>query len=156
MKGSSTSYSLILNVFTSFDIQRLFKKSACVLSSTTKKGEIESAIMPLILFWCWWQHAFLELIMLSSISQDYVSSAMCVDHDYKQRGIYYSRAENTRQMALALYFHFVLEYRDPALLRGDRWIAWKTCSKYTKHFFYHLFSFHHVCTVYFVSVNLLD
>ena len=36
--------------------QPCFFCTMCILSSTTKKGEIESAIMPLILFWCWWQY----------------------------------------------------------------------------------------------------
>ena len=40
-----------------------FYVCAYMLSSTTKKGEIESAIMPLIIFWCWWQHICSGLIM---------------------------------------------------------------------------------------------
>ena len=55
-----------------------------------------------------------------------MSKGLCVDHDYghKYIYIYHSRAETQdKDIKLRLLFRFVLEYRDPALLRGDRWIS---------------------------------
>ena len=64
----------------SFDIQSFILKSACMLSSTNKKGEIGSAIMPLINFdvddnmHTGTNHVY--QVYLTNMSQ-----RPCVDHD---------------------------------------------------------------------------